>query len=330
MKVAILGATGMLGHHAARWVAAAGHELRVIHRPGSRLERLVDLKFETARADLAGAVGLAPALAGVAAVIHAAGYYPRSPAPWTEHRDRAATEMRGFLDACRQASLRQIVYVGGSIVLRRPDDGSPAHEEVDYGDQPPPVKNGYVQAKWIMDRLAREAAAEDLPVTIGIPAMTLGELDYGPTTGRIVTEVANGSLPGFVEGKRNVIYAEDAGRGLVGVLEGGRPGERYLLTGVNTTTSELVRRIAELAGVRPPRRVPMPVAKAVARVQTLRHKLGGPRPKLDDTALAVMGGGQHLSGRKAREELGFVADRSLDDILRSTYRWFEEQGYIGQ
>jgi hypothetical protein len=32
MQVAIIGATGMLGHHAAEAVVAAGHELTVVHR----------------------------------------------------------------------------------------------------------------------------------------------------------------------------------------------------------------------------------------------------------------------------------------------------------
>ncbi|HFH3164577.1 TPA: NAD-dependent epimerase/dehydratase family protein [Pseudomonas aeruginosa] len=37
MKYAVLGATGLLGHHAARAIRAAGHDLVLIHRPSSQI-----------------------------------------------------------------------------------------------------------------------------------------------------------------------------------------------------------------------------------------------------------------------------------------------------
>ncbi|MDX1568862.1 MAG: NAD-dependent epimerase/dehydratase family protein [Xanthomonadales bacterium] len=328
MRLAVIGATGMLGHHVVLAALGEGHDLRVVHRAGSKLDRIADLEFEAAVGDLDDPASLVEALSGADAVVHAAAYYPRDAAPWSTHRDRARKEMTGFLEACAKARVGRIVYVGGSIVLRRPADGSLGREDSDWGDGPPPQRNGYIQAKWIMDRLAREAAADGLPVMIGIPAMTFGEYDFGPTTGRIITEVANRTIPAYVDGSRNVIYAGDAGRGLLAVLARGRVGERYLLTGENTTMSRVVAAVARLAEIPPPRKVPLPVARWLARFQALRHKLGGRPPKLDDTALAVMAGGQHLSGAKARDELGFEAALGLEQILARTFEWFVKSGYI--
>ena len=40
MQLAIIGVTGMLGHHAAEAVVAAGHELTVVLRASTSLDRL--------------------------------------------------------------------------------------------------------------------------------------------------------------------------------------------------------------------------------------------------------------------------------------------------
>ncbi len=43
---------------------------------------------------------------------------------------------------------------------------------------------------------SRRATA--LPVVIGIPGMVLGELDIGPTTGRVITAIGNGEMTHYV------------------------------------------------------------------------------------------------------------------------------------
>ena len=119
--------------------------------------------------------------------------------------------------------------------------------------------------------------------------MTFGEYDHGPTTGRLLVEIANRTLPCYVKGNRNVICAGDAGRGLVRVCEQGRPGERYLLAGQNISMSELVTRIAQIAGVPVPHAIPLPVARLASVLQTARHGwLKGHVPRVDATAIAVM------------------------------------------
>ncbi len=330
MRIAVLGATGLLGQHAARAALARGHELIVIHRASSKLQPLADLKFRSAVADLNNTDALALALSGADAVINCAGYYPTVPRPWREEVTTAVTQMGHLYTACARHSLKKIVYLGGAIALRRHPNGEPGDETLEYAGQPGD-KNPYLQVKWAMDAQARRKAREGLPVVIGIPTMTFGDRDPGSTTGRLIIEIANRTLPGYVRGKRNVIYAGDAGAGLVRVCEDGRPGERYLLTGSNVTMDELVAKIAQLAGVPAPRAIPLPVAKAVAAVQALRYQYRkGPLPKVDATAVAVMSAGQFVNGAKAERELDFRAQTSLEEAIMRTLQWFRQNGQIKQ
>jgi dihydroflavonol-4-reductase len=318
----------MLGHHTAEAAVKAGHELTVVHRASTSLERLKPLRFRAAAADLNDRASLGKALDSVDAVINCAGYYPTVPRPWREDVRLGLAQMDNFYAACEGKKLSKIVYLGGAIALRKHPLGEPGDETLDYPGEPD-NKNPYVQVKWAMDHQAREKARAGLPVVIGIPSMTFGEHDHGPTTGRLIVEVARGTLPGYVRGRRNVIYAGDAGRGLVKVCEAGRPGERYLLTGTNITMDELMAKIAAIAGTTAPKAIPLPVAKLVSAIQTLRYQyLKGPLPKVDATAIAVMSAGQFLSGAKAERELGFKSAVSLDEAITRALAWFREAGYV--
>jgi len=328
MKLGIIGATGMLGHNTALAAQRHGHDLVVIHRRGSDLSKLADMSFDAREADLNNLSALTAAFEGLDGVIHCAGYYPTVPRPWREDLDLAMQQEHCFYDACRAAAVGRVTYLGAAIALRKHPLGELGHETLSYSEQPA-SRNAYLQVKWAMDRLALDMAKAGLHVSIAIPAMTFGLYDYGPTTGRLLVEAANGTLPAFVEGKRNCIFAADAGEGIVRVAEKGRAGERYLLTGENTTMQEVVEKAASWSGVEPPKSVPLAVARTVALLQNLRYRyLKGDPPRISDTAIAVMSSGQHLSGEKARRELGFEASTSLDEAIRQSLEWFREQGYI--
>ncbi|WP_137821728.1 NAD-dependent epimerase/dehydratase family protein [Pseudomonas sp. D(2018)] len=327
MKIAVLGATGLLGHHTARAVKAAGHQLVLIHRPSSRIERLAYLEPECRSAELLDHAGLTRTLSGLDGVIFCAAGYPKRPRRWQEEVASALDETNHFYAACLAAHVPRILYTGAAIALPRHPEGLPGHEGLFYEGMPR-WKNAYLLSKWALDEQAREQARSGLPVIIGIPGMCLGEFDAVPSTGRLITAMAQGWMTHYVPGRRNVLDAADAGRGLLLALEKGRVGERYLLAGQNIEMAELTERIANLLGVQPPQPMPLALAKGMAALGRMRYRLSGELPKLDDTAIAVMAGGQFLDGSKAQHELGFVAETPLEVTLERTIGWFRANGYL--
>jgi dihydroflavonol-4-reductase len=329
MKIGIIGATGMIGHHTALAVQKQGHELLVIHRESSNLSTISNITFKSKVADLNDNFSLIKALANLDAVINCAAYYPTKPLPWKAEVQTAIAQMENFFAACTEVNLEKIVYLGGAIALPKHPEGLPGNEELIYSSQPID-KTPYLQVKWALDKLAREKAHEGLPVVIGIPSMCFGEFDYVPTTGKLIVDIANQKLPGYIRGDRNVIYAGDAGRGLLLACEKGRVGERYLFTGTNISMDDLVKRIAGIANVTPPKRIiPLPVARLVSQAQELKFKLlGGEVPKLSSTAIAVLALGQFLDGSKAQNELGFKTNLDLNQTIKRTIDWFRSIGYV--
>jgi dihydroflavonol-4-reductase len=325
MQIAVIGATGMLGRHAAQAVLNAGHRLVVIYRNPASLHRLSGLpQLEPRQADLTDRAALTRALIGVDGVINAAAYYPSEPKPWQEDVKAATEQAENFYVAAESARVARIVYLGGAIALPLRPDSAPADGTERYASAPAST-NPYLRAKWAMDELALQKAGRGHPVVIAIPSMSFGEHDPGVTTGRFIHGIASGQVKQYVNGKRNVVYAGDAGRGLVLALERGLRGQRYLLTGSNTSMQELTGLIAQQAGMAPPRAVPLLAALALGRWQKARWRwFKGPLPEVSDTAIAVMSAGQHLDGSRSKA-IGYEPQSGLPDTVARALAWFKHQ-----
>lgn len=328
MKIAVLGATGLLGHHTALAALDFGHEVVCIIRPGSNESWISDIDAEIRVANLDDKLSLISALKGVDGVINCASYYPTQTLSMLEHVVLATTQTEYFYEACLTAGVCKILYVGASVALKPPGEAKPAHADSVYSVMPPEL-NPYLRVKWAMDVQAQQKAKMGLPVVIGVPATTFGEFDFKPSTGRLITSIANCTLPAFVSGKRNVVYAGDAARGLMLAFENGRIGERYVFTGQNIRLEELVNIIARKAGVNMPMCIPLPMAKLIVKFQETKFKmLGGVAPTFDSTALAVVSSGQYLDGQKAQDELGYSSTLSIEDTVAISLKWFKKNGYI--
>jgi len=328
-KIGIIGATGMIGHHTANAVIESNkHELFVIHRESSDLSSIKDLKYQSRVADLMDKESLVNAFKGLDYVLNCGAYYPTTPKPLKAELTIAKSQMANFLSAINASNIKQALYLGAAIAI--PIEASGEADESKFYSKPPPNKAAYVQVKWLMDKMAREAGKSGTPIVIGIPSMTFGEYDYGPSTGQLIVYTANQTIPGYVEGNRNVIYAGDAGKGLLLACINGKPGERYLLTGENITMEKLVRKIAAASALQEiPKQVPIGLAKFMSMLKMTRYKIfGGEMPLLNDTAIAVMSAGQYLRGDKAQKELGFKPTKDIDETLAITVAWFKDNGYI--
>jgi putative NADH-flavin reductase len=119
MRIAIIGATGYVGSVVLQEALARGHEVTAVVR---HVEKLPSHPKLAAKAvDVADVVGLAEALAGSEAVIHA--YAP--PRDLTVD-ERIAAQRRGtraILDAMKRAGVGRILAVGGAGTLVVPGGG---------------------------------------------------------------------------------------------------------------------------------------------------------------------------------------------------------------
>jgi dihydroflavonol-4-reductase len=270
MRVFVTGATGFVGSHVARELRAQG----------------ADVNDE--RVDLLDPAGLERAVTGCEAVVHVAALYSYDADPRLIERVNV-DGTRNLLNACERAGVDRIVYTSTAGTCG-PVPGRPATER----DAPPTweLDVPYKRTKLEAERLALAAGA-----VVVNPTAPVGEGDRKPTpTGRMVAGVAQGRIRGFVATTGlNVVDVRDVARGHALALEQGRPGERYLLGGVNLPLAELFAAIADLAGRSRPRlRVPYAVALAAGKAGVVNA---------DEVRLAQLP--MYFSSGKAEDLLGY-------------------------
>jgi hypothetical protein len=68
----------------------------------------------------------------------------------------------------------------------------------------------------------------------------------------------------------------------------------------STIRDDPFSRVAVTVGAAMPKAIPLNMATLLSAWQTFRFKLGGPEPKVTDSAIAVMSLGQFIDGQNAR------------------------------
>jgi dihydroflavonol-4-reductase len=156
MKVFLTGATGFVGHHVARALAADGAELRMLVRKTSNLVNLEGVTGETHIGDLSEPDSLRPALAGCDAVVHmAADYRLWVPDPAAMYKANVEGTHE-LLRMAREAQVPRFVYTSSVATMHFRSDGLVINE-----DTPVSLKDmvgHYKRSKFLAEREAIAAA----------------------------------------------------------------------------------------------------------------------------------------------------------------------------
>jgi dihydroflavonol-4-reductase len=317
VRVLVTGATGFLGVAICRELLDRGHEVRVLVRPASGLAGLAALGVEVARGDVLDPGSVGAALAGRDAVVHAAGL----PRIGGDGRATFAVNVRGaeiVLAAALEARVARAVLTssvaagGATPAPVVTDESSPGNAEA--------LGIGYFVSKLRGERAGLALAARGLPLVVLRPSVVFGPGDTHRSSAELVVAIARRRLPGWVEGGTSFCDVRDVAHAHAEALERGRAGEIYLLGGHNLRVGEMVARVAALAGVPPPRRVPYPVAYAAAALQEAAARVRGGRPTTTRDLVRAARLFSFVSSAKAERELGY-AIRPFDEMVQDTLRF---------
>jgi nucleoside-diphosphate-sugar epimerase len=318
MRVFLTGATGFIGGGVARALRDRGDEVRALVRDRERARDLESIGVELASGDVSRREGIADALAGCDAAIHAAAIYEVG-IKRSEHAQMYATNVEGtenVLRAALEAGTPRVVYVStvaafgnthGEVV----EEG--AEHSGDYGSY-------YEETKVLAHRAARRLIEEEgLPCVIVQPGGVYGPGDHS-TLGDVIERFAKGRLPlmAFPDLGFNMVHRDDVAQGILLALDKGQPGEAYVLGGEITTLAGMLETEARILDRKPPRRsMPVAVLKAASPLGPLVGPLLGFPPNLRELISVSDGVTYWAKDDKARERLEY-SPRDLDTGLRQT------------
>jgi dihydroflavonol-4-reductase len=304
--VLVTGATGFLGEHLCRALAAEGHRVRGLAR--SRSAVLADAGVELVRGDVLTGPELDRALDGAGAVFHLAGAVSRDPTDAQRMMRLHVDGTRRVLERMAAAGVPRMVLAStsGTIAVSKSeevlDETAPYPEQIVAGWP-------YYASKIFQERLALEHAARlGIDVIAVNPSLLLGPGDRRLSSTGDVRKFLQRKIPVLPDGGINFVDVRDAAIATAAALHRGRPGERYLMGGPNWTMKEFFGRLGRVARVAPPRlRVPSKLARWGAGVLEELYRDRGREPPVDRISVEMSEHYWWIDSSKAERELGFAA-----------------------
>ena len=327
MKVFLTGATGFVGHHVAKALAAEGAELRILVRKTSNLANIEGIPGETYLGDLARPESIRAALDGCDAVVHVAADYRlwiRDP----EAMYRVNVDgTRDLLKLAREAGVPRFVYTSSVATMHFHIDGTVINEDtpVSLAD----MVGHYKRSKFIAEQQAIAAAQDGQQVIILNPTTPIGPNDSKPTpTGRIFVDFLKGKFPAYMDTGLNLVDVAEVARAHVTALTKGQPGHRYILGGENLTLKQILDKMSAITGIPSPTvKIPFAVAVAYAFFEewiTGRFREREPRATLEEVRMGRKK--MYASSAHAQQELGFRI-MPVYPAMRAAIEWFRANGY---
>jgi dihydroflavonol-4-reductase len=229
---------------------------------------------------------------------------------------------RNTLRAATTTGIRRMVFTSSSTTLGEVR-GSVGNE---WSRHRGSFLSNYERSKYEAERtlLAEQGPVEVVvvnPSSVQGPGRATG-------TGKLFLDMINGRIPAVINSRVSLIDIDDCARGHLLAGGKGRPGERYVLSGVTLSTAEAVRTVEDVTGLTLGLRVlPTGVVRAAAGVVEIVSRLIGKQPPLCREMARVLVFGHAYDGSRAIRDLG-LEYTPAHETIRRTIEWFVEQGLV--
>jgi nucleoside-diphosphate-sugar epimerase len=313
----LTGATGLVGSHAVEEALRRGHRVRALVRSSSDTRLLDRWGVEQVLGDLENAAALRRGCEGADWVFNCAAKV----GDWgtlEEFRKLNVEALRLLLDGAVGARVERFVHVSSLGVYEGRD-----HYGTDETVAPAVQSlDAYTRSKVEAEALVlRYVAEQGLPASVVRPGFIYGPRDR-TVLPKLVDVLRSGRFFYFGSGDQalNCIYVKNLVQGLfLAAAVPAAVGEVFNLTdGRRVSKKQFVGRVAELAGLKPPRRrIPLWLARTLAALMERRaRRKNSPTPPLVNKArYKFLGLNLDYSIEKARHVLGYDPKYTTEEGL---------------
>lgn len=318
-RVAMTGASGLLGGNLAAELVAAGHEVVATRRQGTKANHLDDLPIVWRDADLANEDALTKAFDGCDAVFHCAAAVSVERVVTNAMRDTNVGGTERVINACRAARVKRLVHTSSVVAIGLTTNGQPSDETAEWNFDREGLLDAYAITKHEAEVVVQRASIDAVIVN---PTYMIGPRDARPSSGKLVIKIAKRQVPGSTPGYNNFVDVRDVARGMISAWQKGKTGERYILGGHDMTYGDFFGTVARVAGVKPPPfRIPYLAAKVVGRVGDFIESRGK-EPLTNSTQIDYAYTDKfRFTCAKAQRELGYTYG-PLEPAIRDALDWF--------
>jgi dihydroflavonol-4-reductase len=328
MKIAITGATGLIGVHVVARLIAQGHSVRALVRDSAKLAAAlrplgVDAaSIEQIRGDITAAADVEELVRGCDAVIHAAGLFSDAQRD-AEKMQRINVQGTGcVLRIAAQHCPGPIVYLSSYLALFPPR--GPLLGADDPVGSP---RSLYASTKAEAERIARRWQQQGAHLCIVYPGAVHGPHD--PTFGIGPQMIARYVREGVLVTEGGLVYTDvrDLAAVCVAALRSNEP-HRYMFGGFFLEHSQLLQLLRDLTGrPLPAQRIPGWALRLLGRIGDALAPLRSTPPQLTFEAATVLTRTVPSDDQPTIAALG-IEPIAARDSFRDLLLWMRQAGHL--
>lgn len=325
-KALVTGANGFVGSCLCRELLANGYEVTALHREGSDISSLSGLQVKLVVGDIRQRDVIKSAFEGVEYVFHIAALFRQAGHPDSTYYDINVEGTRNVIECAGESGVRRVIHCSTVGVHSHIPD-PPATEDEPY--RPGDI---YQETKCEGEKLALSYfKSGKIDGVVLRPAMIWGPGDT--RTLKLFKGIAKRRFPIIGNGKTLLhwIMVSDLARAFRLAAETpGASGKVYIISGESAVPLEvLVNTIASTFGVKPPAfKVPAwPVQLLGSIVEAICIPFGI-EPPIYRRRVDFFTKTRAFDSTRARDEIGFIPERSFQGEVEAIADWYIRQGWI--
>jgi nucleoside-diphosphate-sugar epimerase len=332
-NVFVTGASGFIGVRLVWELVQQGHVVHALtHRskleppPGFLPNERPDFTNPNIRlvsGDITDPESLWRGMAGCSQVYHLAGYAKNWARDEKTYFDINVAGLRNVCEAAVSLGVARVVWTSTQLTLGPSRPGEIVDENV---IRSVPEFSDYERSKAAAEKEAADYFSRGLSLVIVNPGRVFGpgHLNEGNSAALLVDMYDRGQVPFLLRGGRNIgnwVLVDDVVHGLIGAMERGRSGEKYLLGGENASLKQLFETVDKVSGKRHFQiTIRWPAAMTYAWFMKQRAQWLGIYPQITPQWVRLFLADWACSSAKAERELGY-AITPLEEAVRKTYQW---------
>jgi nucleoside-diphosphate-sugar epimerase len=327
MVIFITGATGYIGQQLALKLADNGNTVHALVRDLKKGKSLLNhAGIRLFEGDILDEVSLKRAMLGCEQVYHLAALasvWHKNP---NEFYLMNVEGLRKVLDCCIQLNIQNVLFTSTAGVVGHSVDDQPVGEVTNVT---PNLETLYEKSKVEAEQLLIKYQNKGIQGIIVNPSRVFGPGLLTESNGftRLLKMYLDGRWkikPGDGTSIGNYVYIDDTIQGIIKAMEKAKPGERYLLGGINASYNDFFELVDELTGQRRKLyHVPLSMMLFLSQIQLLMASLFGKKPLITPAFVRKYNKHWIVSSNKAESELGYTIT-PLNIGIQKTLNWLRD------
>ncbi|MBD3363538.1 NAD-dependent epimerase/dehydratase family protein [Candidatus Dojkabacteria bacterium] len=325
-KVFVTGATGFLGSNLVKKLVSEGYETSVLLRKESKHPFLNLSKVRVVYGNLFEPKSYSDSFKDIDVIFHVAGKVSYSKFDKKLVRDLNIKATENILREAYKNKVAKFILTSSTAAVGIPRPKEIADEKYPFFSKYKKIP--YLNSKRLAEKIALDYNRKGLKVVAVSPSTIMGAGDINMNVGEIYNKVKNSRILVAPEGGNSIIGVKDCVEGHLKAMKYGKPGEKYILTGMRVTNKELMNKIAEyFDGQRVrfviPREI-APLLKFFAGILENIFQSKIVNPAIVEIAFSY----RYFSSKKAQKELNWEPRQNLDDIIKEAILFYKKHELV--